>query len=174
MSSILPKAFCGQSVGQDQLDEITPFLDYFPSRPSTETINIICKIKPLNRSTGKLKTVDCRQFLKYQDDKNAISHLLKHTGRSVLSGKRKKHRPPGRRRSQKTGKRWVWFKSRTNAISQVAESHLRRSRTMSAANSVKPSAGYKSRVALLGSLGTMGNGLKDMYLYLLLKYTVSV
>ncbi len=63
MRSIPLVTFCGQPLEQDQVHEIAMIVATFPKLTRTELANTICELLEWKRPTGKLKTVECRQFL---------------------------------------------------------------------------------------------------------------
>jgi hypothetical protein len=67
MRSIPCETFCGQTIRQDQLNEIAMIVANFPKLTRTELANTICELFSWKRPTGKLKTVECRQFLERLD-----------------------------------------------------------------------------------------------------------
>jgi hypothetical protein len=72
MRSIPSETFCGQTIRQDQLNEIAMIVATFPKLTRTELANTICELFSWKRPTGKLKTVECRQFLERLDAKGII------------------------------------------------------------------------------------------------------
>ncbi len=64
--------FCGQSVNNQQLDEIIEIVETFPQLSRSELANTICELFSWKRPTGKLKSVECRQFLERLDEKGII------------------------------------------------------------------------------------------------------
>ena len=64
--------FCGQVVRQDQLSEIVEIVDTFSKLSRGELANTICELFSWKRPTGKLKTVECRQFLERLDARGII------------------------------------------------------------------------------------------------------
>lgn len=64
--------FCGQHVTVDQLAEIKEIIETFPKLSRTELANTLCELYSWKRPTGKLKTVECRQFLEHLDQKGTI------------------------------------------------------------------------------------------------------
>jgi hypothetical protein len=72
MESILFENFCGQAVTGEQLSEINEIIETFPKLSRTELANTVCELFSWKRPTGKLKTVECRQFLEHLDDQGAI------------------------------------------------------------------------------------------------------
>jgi len=67
MRAIPSETFCGQTIRQDQLNEIALIVATFPKLTRTELANTICELFSWKRPTGKLKTVECRQFLERLD-----------------------------------------------------------------------------------------------------------
>lgn len=64
--------FCGQIITVDQLNEIKEIIETFPLLSRTELANTLCELYSWKRPTGKLKTVECRQFLECLDEKGVI------------------------------------------------------------------------------------------------------
>ena len=67
MRSIPSVTFCGQTIRQEQVSEIAMIVATFPRLTRTELANTICELFAWKRPTGKLKTVECRQFLEHLD-----------------------------------------------------------------------------------------------------------
>lgn len=78
------ETFCGQVVSKDQLSEIVEIVDTFSKLSRGELANTICELFSWKRPTGKLKTVECRQFLERLDAGGVIR----------LPSSRKQHRNP--------------------------------------------------------------------------------
>ncbi len=72
MESVSSDKFCGHSVNTQQLDEIIEIVETFPQLSRSELANTICELFSWKRPTGKLKTVECRQFLERLDEKGII------------------------------------------------------------------------------------------------------
>ena len=64
--------FSGQIVTFEQLNEINEIIETFPKLSRTELANTLCELYSWKRPTGKLKTVECRQFLERLDGKGTI------------------------------------------------------------------------------------------------------
>lgn len=64
--------FCGQIVKNKQLYEIIEIIETFPKLSRTELANTVCELFSWERPTGKLKSVECRQFLERLDEKGTI------------------------------------------------------------------------------------------------------
>jgi hypothetical protein len=61
------QTFFGQTLSPAQIDEIEDIVTTFPKLTRTELANTICELFSWKRPTGKLKTVECRQFLERLD-----------------------------------------------------------------------------------------------------------
>lgn len=72
MESVFFEKFCGQDVNKDQLYEIIEVIETFPKLSRTELANTVCELFSWKRPTGKLKSVECRQFLERLDEKGTI------------------------------------------------------------------------------------------------------
>jgi hypothetical protein len=55
--------FCGQIVNNEQVAEIKEIIETFPKLSRAELANTLCEIFSWKRPTGKLKNIECRQFL---------------------------------------------------------------------------------------------------------------
>ncbi len=64
--------FCGQFVTKAQLIEIKEIINTFPKLSRNELANTICELFSWKRPTGKLKCIECRQFLEDLDEKGVI------------------------------------------------------------------------------------------------------
>jgi hypothetical protein len=67
MRSTPTVTFCGQTIRQEQVSEIAMIVATFPKLTRTELANTICELFSWKRPTGKLKTVEGRQFLEHLD-----------------------------------------------------------------------------------------------------------
>jgi len=65
--------FCGQIVKQQELDEIVEIIATFPNLSRSELANTFCELFSWKRPTGKLKSVECLQFLERLEEKGIIS-----------------------------------------------------------------------------------------------------
>ncbi len=72
MQPIGLERFCGRVVSKEQLSEIAEIIETFPKLSRTELANTLCEIFSWKRPTGKLKSVECRQFLEELDEKGVI------------------------------------------------------------------------------------------------------
>ena len=94
MESMCFERFCGQIVKNQQVDEIIEIIETFPKLSRTELANTICELFSWKRPTGKLKSVECRQFLERLDEKGTIR----------LPVSRKQYANRGAIKVQRTGK----------------------------------------------------------------------
>jgi hypothetical protein len=67
-----PAVFCGQIVTRDQVAEIVEIIGLFPRLSRTELANTVCELFSWKRPSGRLKTVECRQFLESLDGDGVI------------------------------------------------------------------------------------------------------
>jgi hypothetical protein len=86
--------FCGQIVNKEQIDEIIEIIETFPKLSRAELANTVCEIFSWERPTGKLKSVECRQFLERLAEKGTIT----------LPACRKQYANRGTAKVQRTGK----------------------------------------------------------------------
>ena len=94
MESVYFEKFCGQLVNKQQLVEIKEIIELFPKLSRTELANTVCELFSWKRPTGKLKSVECRQFLERLDEKGTIR----------LPACRKQYANRGAAKVQRTGK----------------------------------------------------------------------
>ncbi len=73
MESMCFEIFCGQIVKNPQLKEIIEIIETFPKLSRTELASTVCELFSWKRPTGKLKSVECRQFLERLDEKGIIN-----------------------------------------------------------------------------------------------------
>jgi len=72
MLSKSSEKFCGQVVTKAQLKDIMEIIETFPNLSRTELAHTVCELFSWTRPTGKLKGVECRQFLERLDAKGLI------------------------------------------------------------------------------------------------------
>ncbi len=94
MESMCFERFCGQIIKNQQVDEIIEIIETFPKLSRTELANTVCELFSWKRPTGKLKSVECRQFLERLDEKGTIR----------LPVSRKQYANKGAVKVQRTGK----------------------------------------------------------------------
>jgi len=82
-----PLRFCGEPVSSEQLALITQIVTRCGGLSRTELANTVCELFDWARPNGKLKTVECRQFLERLQARSALPlPATRHKGR----GKSKK------------------------------------------------------------------------------------
>jgi hypothetical protein len=84
MQETSSETFCGRRFNTEELSEINEIICSCQGLSRTELANTVCELFNWKRPTGRLKTVECRQFLEYLESKGVID----------LPG-RKKGRPKG-------------------------------------------------------------------------------
>lgn len=67
-----PQCFCGTAVTKDQLALIVEIVNRYGGLSRTELANTLCELLEWVRPNGKLKTVECRQFLEELDELSLI------------------------------------------------------------------------------------------------------
>jgi len=73
MQEKTPITFCGQAVTEDQVEEIVEIVELFPKLSRTELANTVCELFSWKRPTGRLKVVECRDFLECLDGNGVIT-----------------------------------------------------------------------------------------------------
>jgi len=84
MQGISSETFCGRMFSKEEIAEICDIIGPCHGISRTELANTVCELFDWKRPNGRLKTVECRQFLEYLESKGVID----------LPG-RKKGRPKG-------------------------------------------------------------------------------
>ena len=67
-----PLRFCGEPVSREQLVLITQIVTRCGGLSRTELANTVCELFDWARPNGKLKTVECRQFLERLQARSAL------------------------------------------------------------------------------------------------------
>ncbi len=126
MPSVISEKFCGQTISQDQFEEIASIIAMFPKLSRAELANTICELFSWKRPTGKLKSIECRQFLERLDakgliqlpanrsthkprTKNAIDRTSKTKSQPVISMKVKELRPLKLHKVEAHDERQLWY-----------------------------------------------------------------
>jgi hypothetical protein len=68
----ISETFSGRSFTQCEIDQISEIVMTCPGLSRTELANTVCELFSWKRPSGKLKTVECRQFLEYLGSKNIL------------------------------------------------------------------------------------------------------
>jgi len=118
--------FCGQVVKKEQINEIIELVETFPKLSRTELANTVCELFSWKRPTGKLKSVECRQFLERLDEngvlclpacrsqfvkksKTKVSRTGKANPQAVISGELKVLLPILLDRVKTQAQRQLWY-----------------------------------------------------------------
>jgi hypothetical protein len=81
MEGISLETFCGRTFESDELSEIKEIIDNCKGLSRTELSNTVCELFNWKRPTGRLKTVECRQFLEQLESKGLIKLPERQKGR---------------------------------------------------------------------------------------------
>jgi len=81
MRQLSPEHFSGYPVSREQLSEIKEIVDTCAGISRTELANTVCELFEWKRPTGKLKTVECRQFLERLATKGLLILPARQAGR---------------------------------------------------------------------------------------------
>ncbi len=73
--------FCGNIVDQEELSIITKVIERYVSLSRTELASTLCELLDWKRPNGRLKTVECRQFLETLEVQSLIQLPQLRTGR---------------------------------------------------------------------------------------------
>jgi hypothetical protein len=94
--------FCGKAVNAKELSLIKELAEEFWGIPQTELASTVCELLNWTRANGKLKTVECRQFLQGMEEVGLIKMPLKRT-KGKLKSAPVGRTDSGRARAQITG-----------------------------------------------------------------------
>ena len=126
MESVCCEKFCGQIVKKEHLNEIIEIIETFPKLSRSELANTVCELFSWKRPTGKLKNVECRQFLERLDEdgvlrlpacrsqfakksKTKVSRTGRADPRAVIAGKLKAFSPVLLDKVETQGQRQLWY-----------------------------------------------------------------
>ena len=90
-----PITFCGQVVSAEQLSLITEVSERYPNLSRTELANTVCELLGWYRANGRLKTVECRQWLERLQARAMIQLPERRGGRPPGSRTRITHTTEG-------------------------------------------------------------------------------
>ncbi|MBW1699128.1 MAG: DUF4338 domain-containing protein [Deltaproteobacteria bacterium] len=65
MQEVSLERFCGRTLSGDEIDQIKEIVSTCRGISRTELANTVCELFDWRRPTGRLKTVECRQFLEH-------------------------------------------------------------------------------------------------------------
>jgi hypothetical protein len=126
MQGISSERFCGRTFSSKELSEIIEIISDCQGISRTELANTVCELFNWKRPTGKLKTIECRQFLEQLDSKGLIDLPGRKKGRprgiktkvrrsekgeaeKIISGKVKEFSPLKLRRVRSKEERDLWY-----------------------------------------------------------------
>ncbi|NVM21516.1 MAG: DUF4338 domain-containing protein [Desulfobacterales bacterium] len=72
MQQISSEVFCGRRFRSDELTQLAEIIKSCCGLSRTELANTVCELFNCKRPSGRLKTVECRQFLEYLDSKGVL------------------------------------------------------------------------------------------------------
>lgn len=99
MSQLSSERFCGRTFTGDEVDQIKEIVSTCNGISRTELASTVCELFDWKRPTGRLKTVECRQFLEYLQAQGildlpnrkggrpkGVKGAIKRTGKARASG----------------------------------------------------------------------------------------
>ncbi|MFQ5454324.1 MAG: DUF4338 domain-containing protein [Candidatus Zixiibacteriota bacterium] len=81
MQRVSSHRFCGRTFNVDEVDQIKEIVSTCNGISRTELANTVCELFDWKRPTGKLKTVECRQFLEHLADQGVLDLPDRKSGR---------------------------------------------------------------------------------------------
>jgi hypothetical protein len=81
MKQVSSERFCGRSFNGDEVDQIKEIVSTCNRISRTELANTVCELFNWKRPTGRLKTVECRQFLEHLATKGLLDLPDRKAGR---------------------------------------------------------------------------------------------
>lgn len=72
MENLSSITYNGRTFSDQEIQEIHEIISSCHGLSRTELANTVCELLSLKRATGRLKTVECRQFLEYLESKSLI------------------------------------------------------------------------------------------------------
>ena len=81
METTFVSTFCGRSFGEGEIAEIKEIAGSCQGLSRTELANTVCELLCWKRPSGRLKTVECRQFLEYLECNGLIDLPVRKKGR---------------------------------------------------------------------------------------------
>jgi len=95
--------YCGRTFSCGELAQIREIVDSCKGISRTELANTVCELFDWKRPTGKLKTIECRQFLEDLQAKGIIALPARRPGRSQGAKHKVKKTATGQVASEVTG-----------------------------------------------------------------------
>ena len=126
MQGISSETFCGRTFSSEELCEINEITTNCQGLSRTELANTVCELFNWKRPTGRLKTVECRQFLEHLETEGVIDLPGRKNGRprgvktkvgrtrkgeaeEIISGKLKEFSPLMLCRVRSKKQRDLWY-----------------------------------------------------------------
>jgi len=81
MQKVLLERFCGRTFTGDEVDQIAEIVSTCNGISRTELASTVCELFDWKRPTGRLKTVECRQFLEHLQAKGILDLPDRKAGR---------------------------------------------------------------------------------------------
>ena len=81
MHQVSPDRFCGRTFTGDEVDQIKEIVNTCNGISRTELASTVCELFDWKRPTGRLKTVECRQFLEHLQAKGILDLPDRKAGR---------------------------------------------------------------------------------------------
>lgn len=103
MPEEISQRFCGYCINREEIAEIREIVSSCHGISRTELASTVCELFDWKRPTGKLKTVECRQFLEKLHDKGIISLPERKPGRPRKVGGKIKRTENARRSKDISG-----------------------------------------------------------------------
>jgi hypothetical protein len=83
METVSSETYCGRTFNDEELSDIKEIIDNCKGISRTELSNTVCELFNWKRPSGRLKTVECRQFLEHLESKGLIKLPIRQKGRPV-------------------------------------------------------------------------------------------
>ena len=126
MQQVSSERFCGRSFNGDEVDQIKEIVSTCNRISRTELANTVCELFNWKRPTGRLKTVECRQFLEHLATKGLLDLPERKAGRpkgvkvsikridkaqatGIITGKVNDFCPLGLRKVTTEAQRDLWY-----------------------------------------------------------------
>ena len=81
MHQVSSERFCGRTFTGDEVDQIKEIVSVCNGISRSELANTVCELFDWKRPTGRLKTVECRQFLEHLQTKGILDLPDRKVGR---------------------------------------------------------------------------------------------
>ena len=126
METVSSETFFGRTFNREELSEIKEIIENCTGISRTELSNTVCELFNWKRPTGRLKTVECRQFLEHLESKGLVKLPGRQKGRprgiktrvgrtqegelqEIISGKVKDYSPLELSRVKDKKERDLWY-----------------------------------------------------------------